>query len=134
MIENNAWLHSGPVEQYITAYPIRLITMRFILEGLGIPVPDYAKRRVGGRPPHRALKGSVIAAFREDNPKPRSMTLAPRKEGATPATVAAMQAMDITTQPLSNAERIAALVAAQRDREHSPAAPAESDDVDPLAT
>ena len=41
-----------------------LIGMRATLEVLGIPVPEYAKRKPTGRPPSRV----IAAAYAADNP------------------------------------------------------------------
>lgn len=120
-----AWLLTGPAEQYFTAYPIRLITLRVLLEGLGICLPEYARRKVGGRPPHRAAKGcDVAAAFDRDNPSYRAHALAPRKPNATQDRIAQLEA---ETNP-SLRDRIAALKATQ-----APQSAASADDIDPLA-
>lgn len=65
-----------------------MIGLRAALEMLGIPVPDYAKRRQPGLPPSR----SVQAAYRADHRKPRNYTTAPRKPNASLDAVAQAKA------------------------------------------
>jgi hypothetical protein len=100
--------------------------MRYLLEGLGIDLPRYARRRIGGRPPHRADKGSdVVAAYERDNPSYEPLTLAPRKPNATPERMAELAATP--EAPSSLGDRIAALKAAQ-----APHSADFADDTDPL--
>jgi hypothetical protein len=61
-----------------------MIGLRASLEILGIPVPDYAKRKPPGVAPSRAVE----SAYQADHGKPRNYTLAPRKPNATPQAVA----------------------------------------------
>lgn len=120
-----AWLLTAPAERYFTAYPIRLITLRVLLEGLGICLPEYARRKVGGRPPHRAAKGcDVAAAFDRDNPSYRAPELAPRKPNASQDRIAQLEA---EASP-SLGDRIAALKATE-----APQSATSAERIDPLA-
>lgn len=65
-----------------------LMGLRATCEILGLPLPDYALRRKPGRTP----AGDVRNAYAVDHPVPRPMTLAPRKEDASPEHRAAVQA------------------------------------------
>lgn len=59
-------INSMQAQDYLTRADRRvLIGVRATLEMLGIPVPEFAKRKPPGRPPARA----VAAAFSADNPK-----------------------------------------------------------------
>jgi hypothetical protein len=65
-----------------------LMGLRATCEILGLPLPEYALRRKPGRTP----AGDVRNAYAVDHPVPRPMTLAPRKEDASPEHRATVQA------------------------------------------
>lgn len=82
-------LNSAAAQQYFSRADRRIIIgLRYTLEMLGLPVPDYAHRRPRQPSPARA----VLTAYRADNPEPRATTLAPRKPNASAETVAAARA------------------------------------------
>lgn len=73
-------LYSPPAEAYFTRADRRvMIGLRAALEMLGLPTPDYARRKLAGPPPAR----DVIAAFHADNPALPSYNLPSRKPNAT---------------------------------------------------
>lgn len=82
---NDAVITSAAAEAYFDRADSRVrVGFRAALEILGVPVPEYAKRKPPGRPPARA----VAAAYEADHGKPRNYTLAPRKPNASPEAVA----------------------------------------------
>lgn len=82
-------LNSEAARQYFTRADRRIVIgLRYALEMLKLPVPEYAHRRERGPSPARA----VLTAYRADNPETRATTLAPRKPNASAETVAAARA------------------------------------------
>lgn len=82
---NDAVITSAAAEAYFDRADSRVrVGFRAALEILGVPVPEYAKRKPPGRPPAKA----VAAAYEADHGKPRNYTLAPRKPNASPEAVA----------------------------------------------
>ena len=78
-------LHSASAETYFTHADRRvMIGLRATLELLGLPTPEYARRRKPGPAPARA----VTAAFQADNPAFLTARLRPRPPNASPAAVA----------------------------------------------
>lgn len=71
--------HPGVVD-YFARNPHRLAACRALLDLLSIPLPEWAKRDISGR---AAARRNVIAAFKADNPEPRSSTLARRKDNTS---------------------------------------------------
>ncbi len=72
-------LHSAHAERYFTRADRRvMIGLRATLELLGLPVPDYARRKF----PQASPATQVMRAYRADYPEPRRMELAPRKPNA----------------------------------------------------
>jgi hypothetical protein len=83
---------ASSAEYFETADRRTLIGLRYTLEILGIPLPQYALRRPPGRTPAR----DVMRAFATDYPLLSPTTLAPRKEDATPDRIAAVRAANAT--------------------------------------
>ncbi len=82
---NDAIINSPAAQAYFDRADHRVrVGFRAAIEMLGLPVPDYAKRKPPGRPPAKA----VAAAYQADHGKPRNYTLAPRKPNASPEAVA----------------------------------------------
>lgn len=80
-------LNSPHVRDYLLRQDRRVLTgLRYTIEALGLPMPDYAARRKPGFTPGRA----ALAAYRADNPHALPpAALPPRRPNADPATVAA---------------------------------------------
>jgi hypothetical protein len=86
-------LNSPQAAEYFTRADRRvMIGLRACLEMLGLPVPDYAKRRMPGATPAKAM----LAAYHADNPQPRPIVIAGRKANASPERIADLQALRAT--------------------------------------
>jgi len=73
-------LNSLAAETYFTRADSRImIGLRATVELLGLPTPEYAKRRKPGPTPAKR----VATAFQADNPVARPTALQPRRENAT---------------------------------------------------
>jgi len=91
-------IYSAAAEAYFTNADRRILSgLRATLDMLRVPYPDYAERQA-----RRPLPGkAIIAAYDADHPRPRSTTLAPRRENANPehkAAVIARRAAAVTHQ------------------------------------
>ena len=72
-------LNSLAAERYFTQADSRImIGLRATVEMLGLPTPEYARRRKPGPTPAK----SVAQAFMADNPKAHSTMLQPRRKNA----------------------------------------------------
>ena len=86
---NDAIITSPAAEAYFDRADSRVrVGFRAALEMLGVPVPEYAKRKPPGRPPARA----VAAAYEADHGKTPNYALAARKPNASPQAVAKAKA------------------------------------------
>ena len=115
-------LYGPGAEAYFTKSDPRIrCGCRATLEALGIPLPDWAKRKPTGPKPGRA----IAAAFRADNPETLHQATMRRKMELTRQPAANPAAADA---PASLSDRLAAVKAAlpqSTTYSHDP-------DVDPL--
>jgi len=94
-VNDDIFSSPGAIEYFSRADSRIMIGLRVALEMLGIPVPEYAKRKPPGRPPARA----VVSAFNADHrnqgtPRPVAVSVAhdPLGERRLGAAVAKAQA------------------------------------------
>lgn len=82
-------LNSEQAAAYFNGADRRIkVGIRAAIEMLGLPCPDYARRATPGRTPAK----DVASAYVADNPPPRSLHLAPRKQNATAERIAEIRA------------------------------------------
>lgn len=78
-------LNTPHVQAYLLNQDRRVLTgLRYTIEALGLPMPDYAARRKPGPTPGKA----ALAAFYADNPQALPTTLANRRPNASPDQIA----------------------------------------------
>lgn len=63
-------LEHPDIEEFFTHGPHRKAATRALLDLLGVPLPDWARRNIGGR---AAATKAAMDRFREDHPHERAL-------------------------------------------------------------